>query len=133
MRSTQPNCTRNNKSHNTCAVTEFLSATISGEFSFRNSAVFNDIFISKHDCYSESYTCTALQVMDLFKDFIRRSGLATNVDSVKSLGWALKKYPDMIEKIDGRLVRYIITTKGYASTSPCHPDNVALLDTNATC
>ncbi len=43
-----------------------------------------------------------------FREFIRKSGLATNVDSVKSLGWALKEYPGLIEKFDSKPVKYVV-------------------------
>ena len=34
--------------------------------------------------------------------------LATNVDSMKSLGWALKRYPGFVEKFDCKPVRYVL-------------------------
>ena len=50
--------------------------------------------------------------MGHFKEFIKQSGLYTNVESIKSLGWALKKYPAYVRKVDGRAAKYVIEVDG---------------------
>ena len=59
-------------------------------------------------------TYTSLQLMAHFRDFLKISGLHTNIESVKSLGWALKKYPAYVQKLDGRAAKYVLQVdEGY--------------------
>ena len=92
------------KSHNECALKCFLEAVKSGEF---RCAVFCD-----EDDHREAHTFTSLQLMAHFKDFNKQSGLYTNIESIKSLGWALKKYPAYVRKVDGRAAKYVIEVDG---------------------
>ena len=92
------------KSHNECALKCFLEAVRSGEF--RCVAPWNE------DGHRESNIFTSLQLMGHFKEFIKQSGLYTNVESIKSLGWALKKYPAYVRKVDGRAAKYVIEVDG---------------------
>ena len=64
------------------------------------------------DGHRESNIFTSLQLMGHFKEFIKQSGLYTNVESIKSLGWALKKYPAYVRKVDGRAAKYVIEVDG---------------------
>ena len=43
-----------------------------------------------------------------FREFVRKSELSSNVDSMKSLGWALKRYPGFVEKYDCKPVKYVL-------------------------
>ena len=88
------------KSHSECAVKQFLEAAKCGEYPC----------VYPLERYAEQpFTFTCLELMAHFREFIRKSGLATNVDSVKGLGWALKKYPGLIKKFDSKPVKYVIT------------------------
>ena len=46
------------------------------------------------------------------KEFIKKSGLYTNIESIKSLGWALNKYPTYVCNVEGRAARYSIEVDG---------------------
>ena len=91
---------REQKSHNECALKCFLEAVRSGEYGCWVDC--------DEDDHRKAYTFTSLQLMAHFKEFIRQSGLYTNIESIKSLGWALKKYPAYVRKVDGRAARYMI-------------------------
>ena len=92
------------KSHNECALKCFLEAVRSGEF--RCAVLCEDV------SQRESNIFTSLQIMGHFKEFIKQSGLYTNIESIKSLGWALKKYPAYVRKVDGRAAKYVIEVDG---------------------
>ena len=63
------------KSHNECAVKQFLQAVKCGEYPCR---------FPLEDRWSTHtpYTFTCLQLMAHFREFVRRSGLSSNVDSM---------------------------------------------------
>ena len=75
------------KSHNECALKCFLEAARCGEY-----------LLEGPNCSSTpqtvKYVFTSLDLLSHFKRFIQMSGLHTNIESIKSLGWALKKYPN---------------------------------------
>ena len=89
------------KSHNECAVKQFLQAVKCGEYPCRYPL---------EDRWSTQtpYTFTCLQLMAHFREFVKRSGLSSNVESMKSLGWALKRYPGFVEKFDCKPVKYVL-------------------------
>ena len=89
------------RSHNECAVRQFLIAAVSGEYPCRYASGADRVD-------ARPFTFTCLQLHAHFKEFLRQSGLATTVDNVKSLGWALKRYPDLIRKLDGKPIKYAI-------------------------
>ena len=72
------------KSHNECALKCFLMAVKSGEYRCWQMV---DGFSSSSTTKNNTYT--SLQLMAHFRDFLKISGLHTNIESVKSLGWAL--------------------------------------------
>ena len=89
------------KSHNECAVKQFLQAVKCGEYPCR--------YPLEARCSTQTpYTFTCLQLMAHFREFVHRSGLSSNVDSMKSLGWALKRYPDFVDKFDCKPVKYVL-------------------------
>ena len=89
------------RSHNECAVRQFLIAAVSGEYPCRYA-------IGADRVDARPFTFTCLQLHAHFKEFLRQSGLATTVDNVKSLGWALKRYPDLIRKLNCKPIKYAI-------------------------
>ena len=72
------------KSHNECALECFLEAVRSGEF--RCAGVCDGVD------QTNSHIFTSLELLGHFKEFIKQSGLYTTIESIKSLGLALKKY-----------------------------------------
>ena len=46
--------------------------------------------------------------MTYFRAFLKQSGLHTNIESIKSLGWDLKKHPAYVQKLDGRAAKYVL-------------------------
>ena len=93
-------------SHNKCALKCFLEAVRSGEF---RCAVFCD-----DASQIDSHMFTHLQLMGHFKEYIKQSGLYTNIESTKGLGWALKKYPTYVRKVEGRAAKYVIEVNAAA-------------------
>ena len=90
------------KSHNECAVKHFLQAVKCGEYPCRYPL---------EDRWSSTqppYTFTCLQLMAHFREFVKKSGLSSNVESMKSLGWALKRYPGFVETFDCKPVKYVL-------------------------
>ena len=56
---------------------------------------------------------TSLQLLEHFRRYLDKSGLCSSIDNIKSLGWAVKRYPEMVQQLDeGRCVRYAIRTGG---------------------
>ena len=53
-------------------------------------------------------TFTSLQLMAHFRDFLKQICVHTNIESVKSLGWALRKYPAYVHKLEGRAAKYVL-------------------------
>ena len=51
---------------------------------------------------------TSLDLLFHFKRFIQMSGLHTNIESIKSLGWALKKYPNYVQQLADWTAKYVI-------------------------
>ena len=92
------------KSHNECALKCFLMAVKSGEYRCWQMV---DSF-SSDSSPSKKNTYTSLQLMTHFRDFLKQSGLHTNIESIKSFGWALKKYPAYVQKLDGRAAKYVL-------------------------
>ncbi|MBP59914.1 MAG: hypothetical protein CMJ62_00185 [Planctomycetaceae bacterium] len=91
------------KGHNECALKCFLIAVKSGEY---RCSPFADGYFSSTT--GKPNTFTSLQLMTHFRDFIKQSGLHTNIESIKSLGWALKKYSAYVQKLDGRAAQYVL-------------------------
>ena len=89
------------KSHNECALQCFLEAARCGEYLLEGP---NYSFTSQ----TMKYVFTSLDLLFHFKRFIQMSGLHTNIESIKSLGWALKKYPNYVQKQAGRTAKYVI-------------------------
>ena len=89
------------KSHNECVVKQFLQAVKCGEYPCRYP-------LEERWSAQTPYTFTCLQLMSHFREFVRKSGLSSNVDSMKSLGWALKRYPSFVEKFDCKPVKYVL-------------------------
>ena len=94
------------QSHNECALKCFLIAVKTGEF--RCSPMFECNSCAAGSIADKSRTYTSLQLMAQFREFLRQSGLHSTIDSAKSLGWALKKYPAYVQKLDGRSARYVL-------------------------
>ncbi len=59
------------------------------------------------DAATQTYVLTSLQLLDSFKRYLHQSGLRSSIDNIKSLGWATKRYPDLVQKLDeGKCVKY---------------------------
>ena len=82
-------------------VKQFLQAAKSGEYACRYP-------LDSETGHQAPFTFTCLQLMAHFREFIRKSGIATNIDSVKGLGWALRKYPGLVEKFECKPVKYVL-------------------------
>merc|ERR1712079_87343 len=82
------------KSHNECAFKCFLMVAESGEYRCwqMGDSFSSDSNSSKKNIY------TSLQLMTHFRDFLKQSGLHTNIESIKSLGWAPQKVPSIRSK-----------------------------------
>ena len=50
-----------------------------------------------------------IQLLEHFRRYLGQSGLCSSIDNIKSLGWAVRKYPELVHKLEeGRLVKYAI-------------------------
>ena len=58
--------------------------------------------------YSERHL-SSLQLMEHFRRYLQQSGLCSGIDNVKSMGWQVKRYPDLIQRLgEGKYVKYVI-------------------------
>ena len=89
------------KSHNECALKCFLEAARCGEYLLEGPTCIPTPQTVK-------YVFKSLDLLSHFKRFIQMSGLHTNIESIKSLGWALKKYPNYVQKQADRTAKYVI-------------------------
>lgn len=95
---------REQQAANECALKAFLVAIRSREYDV-NSYPF------PATTTKDLKTCifTSLQLLEHFKRYLQLSGLSSGIDNIKSLGWALKKYPDFVRKLDeGKCVKYAV-------------------------
>ena len=52
---------------------------------------------------------SSLQLMEHFRRYLQQSGLCSGIDNVKSMGWHVKRYPDLIQRLgEGKYVTYAI-------------------------
>jgi hypothetical protein len=86
------------KSHNECALKSYVSAFQNDELPWQQQCT-ND--------RDERIEMTAKQLFENLREFVRRAGLQTNIDSMKSLGWAAKRTAT-VRTVPGRSVQYII-------------------------
>ena len=50
---------------------------------------------------------TSLQLLEHFRRYLEKSGLCSSIDNIKSLGWAVKKYAQLVHKLDeGKYTKY---------------------------
>ena len=99
---------REQQSQHECALKVFLEATQSGEYTFAEYGVtMPDVGNKPGWRY-----LTSLQLLEHFRRFLEKSGLCSSIDNIKSLGWAVKKYPELVQKLDeGRYTKYAIRAR----------------------
>ena len=52
---------------------------------------------------------SSLQLMGHFRRYLQQSGLCSGIDNVKSMGWHVKKYLDLMQRLgEGEYVKYAI-------------------------
>ena len=99
---------REQQSQHECALKVFLEATQSGEYTFAEYGV---TMPDVGDKPGWRYL-TSLQLLEHFRRFLEKSGLCSSIDNIKSLGWAVKKYPELVQKLDeGRYTKYAVRTR----------------------
>jgi len=93
---------REQQAQNKCAFKAFLDAARCGEYDICES------YLTRKS--ASSVVLSSLDLLHHFKAYLDRSGLCSSVDNVKSLGWAVKKHPDMIAKREeGQKTEYTIS------------------------
>ena len=98
---------REQQAQHECALKAFLQAAQSGEYSFAEHSI---SMLGLGEKQGWRYL-TSLQLLEHFRRYLDKSGLCSSIDNIKSLGWAVKRYPEMVQKLDeGRCVRYAIRT-----------------------
>ena len=99
---------REQQAQHECALKAFLGAAQSGEYSFAENSISMPGFGESKQGWRY---LTSLQLLEHFRRYLDKSGLCSSIDNIKSLGWAVKRYPEMVQKLDeGRCVRYAIRT-----------------------
>ena len=98
---------REQQEQNECALKSFLQAAASGEYSFAD-APYDSVSMPGHS--ENGVRClSSLQLMEHFRRYLQQSGLCSGIDNVKSMGWHVKKYPDLIQRLgEGKYVKYAI-------------------------
>ena len=97
------------QSRHECALKAFLEATQSGEYTFAEYGV---SMPGVGETPGWRYL-TSLQLLEHFRRYLEKSGLCSSIDNIKSLGWAVKRYPELVQKLDeGRYTKYAIRTQG---------------------
>ena len=99
---------REQQAQHECALKAFLGAVQSGEYSFAEHSISMPGLGESKQGWRY---LTSLQLLEHFRRYLDKSGLCSSIDNIKSLGWAVKRYPEMVQKLDeGRCVRYAIRT-----------------------
>ena len=96
---------REQQAESQCALESFFIAIRSGEYDV------NSFPFPAGD--SKTSVFTSLQLLEHFKRYLQQSGLCSGIDNIKSLGWAIKKYPEHVTKLsEGKCVKYGIQRAG---------------------
>ena len=96
---------RGQQSQHECALKAFLEAAQSGEYAFAEYGVAMPDVSGKPGWRY----LTSLQLLEHFRRYLEKSGLCSSIDNIKSLGWAVKKYPELIARLDeGRYMKYAV-------------------------
>ena len=99
---------REQQSQNACALKAFLEAASCGEYSFVDTQCDQPLSMPGQ-CENGVRHLSSLQLMEHFRRYLQQSGLCSGIDNVKSMGWHVKRYPDLIQRLgEGKYVKYAI-------------------------